>query len=627
LNKKREKQRQSRRVPSSDSAKKEKDSKNAVPSARLNVDRRVFFGLTLIALAIIITYGNTLHGEFIRDDKAEILQNPYVRDFSYAGKLFSEPAWGFGSAGPYHLKSSYYRPVQYLSYSILFHIFGQQAWGYHLYKLVSHILVCGLLFWILLICCHDYFIALFSSLLFAVHPGNTEAVTWISGITDTNCGFFFLLGFLVYLKDRVEPSLSKLFLLSFLFFLGLMSKETMAVFLAVIFIYDWLETGRTPPFTRQLRLYLPLLGVFGVYLLLRIHAIEGFTDPQQIRYDFLDPFQVFLNQLLVLSRYIFLFFFPVALNAHHLFEPLVSPLNKTFGMALLVLTGTLVFFSLAFRRLECDRRRALLLGLLWFVITLLPVLIFLKRIGENIFAERYFYLPSMGICLSFCATLTLIKEKFSTATIIVFAILLGGLSLRSIERNRIWQNELVFYETTAKASPNAAVILNGLGTVYSQQGRYQDAMKVFEVSLANRSTTTALRNLGYIYGVLGRYEDSVSTYKKSIATDPMDAGAYSALGDVLVKWGKYTEAIANYQKALDLYPESTVALFKYAEACMAVQHFDEAIQALQKVISVSPAETASAYKMLAKVYEATNQPKLAEEATWKATVGPVQLIR
>ena len=596
------------------------------PPAKLNVDRRVLIGLTLIALAVVITYGNTLHGEFIRDDKAEILQNPYVRDFSYVWKIFSEPAWAFGSTGPYHMVSNYYRPVQYLSYAVLFRIFGKQAWGYHLYKLVLHFLVCGLLFWILLIYWHDYFIAFCTSLLFAVHPGNTEAVSWISGITDVSCGLFFLLSLLVYLKDRVEPSLSKLILLSFLFFLGLLSKETMAVFLAVIFIYDWLETGKLPKFTRVLRLYLPLLGVFAAYLLLRIHAIGGFTDPLHIRYDFLDPFQLFLNQLLILSRYISLFFFPVALNAHHLFDPLISPFNKTFALAILVLTIALMFFSVSFKRLERDRRKALLLGLVWFVFGLLPVLIFLKRIGENIFAERYFYLPSMGLCLSFCVTLTLIKEKFSKLTIIVFSLLLGGLSLRSIERNRIWKNELVFYETTAKASPHASVILNGLGTVYSEEGRYQDAIKVFEASLAYRPTIPAFKNLGYIYGVLGRYEDSVATYQKCITADPMDAGTYAALGDVLVKWGKNTEAVAYFQKAVELYPDSTVALFKFADACIAVQRYDEAIQALQKIISVSPSETTHAYKVLAKVYEATNQPKLAQEAIWKSTVGPVKLF-
>ena len=107
----------------------------------------------------------------------------------------------------------------------------------------------------------------------------------------------------------------------------------------------------------------------------------------------------------------------------------------------------------------------------------------------------------------------------------------------------------------------------------------------------------------------------------------MDSGTFSALGDVLVSMGRHADAIANFQKALALYPESTVALFKYADACIAIQRYDAAMQALQKVISLSPAETTHAYKMLAKVYEATNQPKLAEEASWKASVGPVQLIR
>jgi hypothetical protein len=149
--------------------------------------RRTVIGLGLIAFAVLVTYGNTLKSEFIHDDTAEILQNPFVRDLSHIREIFTSAAWTFGGAGPYQLSSNYYRPIQYLSYAVLYRFFGPEPWGYHLYKLLSHLAVCGLVFWILWRWWQDYQLALFSSLLFAVHPANTEAVSWVSGIGHNLC--------------------------------------------------------------------------------------------------------------------------------------------------------------------------------------------------------------------------------------------------------------------------------------------------------------------------------------------------------------------------------------------------------------------------------------------------------
>ncbi|MEW5974803.1 MAG: tetratricopeptide repeat protein [Acidobacteriota bacterium] len=590
--------------------------------------RQTLVGLALIALAVCVTYGNTLQNEFIHDDKAEILQNPYVRDFVYLPKIFTTPAWAFGSEGPYQFSSNYYRPIQYLTYSFLYHLVGPSPWGYHLYKLLTHFAVCGLFFWIVWCCWQNYPLALCSALLFAVHPGNTEAVSWVSAITDTNCTLFFLLSLLVYLRDRSQPSTRNVVLMSFFFLVGLLSKETTVSLLGLILLWDWLASGQFPAIRKQARVVVPLLAVFAVYLFLRIHAIGAFLDRQHIRFEFLNGFQVFLNQIYLLAQYTRLFFFPVSLNAHHFFEPLTSPWSRPFAFAVFGLAGVGFLFCSIARRLEPTGRRIVLVGGAWFVVTLLPVLIFLKRIGENLFAERYFYLPCLGLCLSAAFLVTHLKMRLPRLIPVLFALLLSLLSWRAIDRNRVWRNELVFYETTVQASPKAPVILNSLGAVYFKQGRYEEAIRIFETSISSRVTIPALKNLAYAYFKVGRFEDSVTSYKKAIATDPMDAGAYSALGDVLRARGMNAEAIQNYEKALALYPESTVALFKYAEACLADRRYEQAIRALKSVLNLRPSESARAYRTLAKVYRAQNFPQLAEEAERKASApAQVQLYR
>jgi protein O-mannosyl-transferase len=593
-------------------------------------NRRTIIGFGLIALAVLITYGNTLKSEFIHDDTAEILQNPFVRDLSHIHEIFTSAAWTFGGAGPYQLSSNYYRPIQYLSYAVLYRFFGPDPWGYHLYKLLSHLAVCGLVFWILWRWWHDYHIALFSSLLFAVHPANTEAVSWVSGITDTTCALFFLLSLLVYLQDRSHPSNLRLLLLSFLFLVGMLSKETMIMFLGVILVYEWLETGRFPRFKDHIRVGLPLLAVFAVYLALRINAIGAFTNPRQVqfRFDFLNWFQILLNQLILLSKYFALFFFPVRLNAHHLYDPVTSPFSYRFGFAFLILVASLLSFRLLLKSLKPQHRGLLLVGSVWFPMVLLPVIVFFKQLGENVFTERYIYLPSIGLCISVCLALTLANGRRLKTLSVAFGVLLMVLASMSIQRNKVWQNELTFYETTAKASPEEWGILNNLGAAYNKRGRHQDAIKAFEASIAIHPSPHALKNLAYTYAAVGRAEDSETTYRKAIALDPMDAGAYAALADALSARRKYSEAIRNYERALALYPASTVALFSYAEACLADHRYDEAIRALQRVLVLSPGESARAYGELARAYQARNLPQLAAEAKRKASAAvAVQLFR
>ena len=128
----------------------------------------------LIGLAVFVAYANTLDNDFVHDDRIEILQNPYIQDFSHLSKILTSPAWAFRSEANEQMGSNYYRPVQYLTYSILYHLFGPSPWGYHAYKLLLHLFVCLLFYWITSQHWQDGQLALFCSLLFAVHPINTD---------------------------------------------------------------------------------------------------------------------------------------------------------------------------------------------------------------------------------------------------------------------------------------------------------------------------------------------------------------------------------------------------------------------------------------------------------------------
>ncbi len=580
--------------------------------------RAVVWHILLIIGVVLITYANTLKNGFVHDDTAEILQNPYVHDFSHISKILTSPAWAFGSEAHIQAGSNYYRPVQYLVYAVLYPFFGQSAVGYHAFKLALHLSVCLVFYWIL----RRYWLpdwpALMATVLFVVHPANTEAVTWISGMTDVSCALLLLVSLLFYLKFQVSSRLPWLVLAQVGFFVGLFAKETMATFVLILIAYEWLILRKSPWRLSNLRVYLPLGVAFIVYLVMRVHAIGGFTSQSQLRYDFLGFFEGLLNQVALLSEYFTTFFWPVSLNAYRLFDPVLGVSDPRFLRAiltLLVLGGTALLLS---KRSNSLSRHLLLFGLLWFVLTLLPVLIFFKRIGENVFAERYLYLPGVGLCLALSIALARMKDKAPRPTTLGCMVLVGLLSWMTIERNRVWRNELVFYETTIKASPKAALILNNLGTVYASKLRYQDALKAFQLSVAARPNWSAYKNLGPVLGALGRTDEAIAAYQQAIALYSSDAEIYSGLGDLYFGVNRYPEAISVYQQALKLQRNYPRVWFNMADACMIVGRYDEALGAYQEVLQLSPKEAARAYLGMANAYRALKLFDQAADANRKA---------
>ncbi len=574
--------------------------------------------LLLIGLVVFVAYANTLDNDLVHDDRIEILQNPYIQDFSYLPKILTSPAWAFRSEANEQMGSNYYRPVQYLTYSILYHLFGASPWGYHAYKLLLHLFVCLIFYWITSQYWQEGQVALFCSLLFAVHPINTEAVSWVSGITDVSCALFFLIALWLHLKDQARPSIVTRAGFCFFFLVGMFTKETMVTFIPLLFFYDWMKAKKFPASRDMMRIYLPLVMEFLVYLSLRIHAIGSFTSSQQLRYDFLNGFQMFCNQIVLLANYFLMFFFPIHLNAYRLFEPILSPFEPPVVLALGIIAILLTFFFLVYRRSDPPERQLLPFGLIWFLLALSPVLVFLKRIGENVFAERYLYLPGIGLCLSVSLPLAQLRKSRPRLAVTAWIGLLCILTWRTIDRNKIWQDELVFYEATAKASPRAGNILNNLGTVYAAKVRYADALKAFETSIAVQPTYPAYKNLGPIYAALGRFDESIAAYERAATFNPRDAGIYSGLGDLYFARQRFPEAIVAYQKGVNLKPNDSRLLFNLADACATEKRFDDALATYERILSINPQEKARAYRGMARVYMATNQTDKAAIASQMA---------
>ena len=562
-------------------------------------------------MAVVVCYANTLDNDFVHDDRVEILENPLIKDSSNLKRLLASPAWAFLKDTGDPVASNYYRPVQYLTYFALYHFCGSAPPGYHLYKLVLHLGVCLLFFCIGLRLLVGLQAAFIGSLLFAVHPANTEAVSWISGITDVTCALFFLLSFYSFLMQEEKPSPGWLMAMHVSFFVGMFSKETMAAYIPVLLIYQWLQ-GKLPSARQAVRIYLPLVLSLIIYLSMRLAAIGSFTSQEQIRYDALGWFQGLLNQIVLLSQYFQLFFFPLNLNAHHSFDPVLSPADFRLWLALLLLASVLASWVYAAKHSDHRQGAIMLFGLLMFVVVLSPVLIFYKRIGDNVFAERYLYLPMMGLAMTLTAPLA--RIHFQPHVKAVFLVLITLLCWKTIRRNSVWENELVFYETTAKASPGAGLIWNNLGVSYSRVGRTEDAMKAFEKSIVNLPNAEAYGNLGRIYASQKRSADSEGAYRKAMQLNPRSAINYSGLADLYFSQKRYGEAIPLYQKSLEIRPADMRVSFNLIDACRMEKSYEEALAVCRQVASLGPQQAKRAYRSMASIYAEQGLTEKAVEA-------------
>jgi tetratricopeptide (TPR) repeat protein len=517
--------------------------------------------LVIVVLAVLASYGGTLANGFVHDDTTEIVKNRFVHDLAHVRSIVTTPSWGFerqagerpGVEG-YHAESNYYRPVQYLSYALLYSAFGPAPTPYHAYKLILHLLACVLVYFIL-VRLEQEPLALPCVLLFAVHPALSEAVAWISAVTDVGCAVCFLLAFWAYLCWRSDPKLVRLLPLYLAFLVGMFSKETTIVFVPVLLAWQRFGEGAWPRPADWRRLHAPLVAIALFYLAVRVSVLGSFVVSGRERFSSLGFTQCILNQIVLLGEYLLRFLRPEPLNAFHVFEPVLSAWDPRFVTALVGLAAVAAAAYGLSRRLPATDRRLLLLGIVWTIFGLAPPLVFFRRVGENVFAERYLYLPFAGLCLSAAVALAPLLRRWPRPTFACLLLLSCFAAWRVRERTRVWHDPVVFYEDVMRGSPKAP-LRQSLADAYADAGRLEDAVTTYHALLVTRTRSfRAYSNLGNVLCRLGRLEEAVGAYRASVAIEPNEM-AFSNLGIALHQLGRYDEAIRAYSEAVALRPTS-----------------------------------------------------------------------
>ncbi len=481
--------------------------------------------VVVILLVSLGVYGNSLLNGFVYDDTMQVLENPWITDAGYLHDIFSKNSWSFRSQ---RVVSNYYRPLMHVLFMFDYHLFGLKAWGFHLVNLLFHGANAVLVFLIaarllsapLSSPSPPHRVQVFSgpliaALLFAVHPVHTEAVTWISGLPDLSCSFFFLLSFYLYIRSggRMKGE----YLLSVVsFFFAALSKEPALTLPFILALYDYAFRKAGDRYFDAFKRYIPFIIVAAIYFGIRFHALGGFAPDK--RHADMSIYQWGINIFPLFMQYLGKLIFPVNLNAFYVFHPLPSVFEMKGAFSLIGTAAFAIASRIAFRK-----SRAVFFSLLFTVITLLPSL-YIPGLSFNVFADRYLYLPSAGFVMLPALLVARARARFperagtlAAATVIV----LGLFSAGTVDRNAVWRDDCTLWADTVKKSPDAALVHVNYGQAIQMTGRRDEAIEHYQIALKlDPNDAITHFDLGLAYFLNGSMDMAVEQFRIVLAQDP-----------------------------------------------------------------------------------------------------------
>jgi tetratricopeptide (TPR) repeat protein len=582
-------------------------------------DRWTVPGVCIFLAAIIwVVFGQTLGHEFVNyDDDFYVYENPAVtRGLTLQGII-----WAFT-----HVHCSNWHPLTWVSHMLDCQFYGLSPGGHHLTNILLHTATAILLFLILRQMTGALWRSAFVAAVFAIHPLRVESVAWVAERKDVLSGLFFMLTIGAYARyaqrrSRVElsslrsaasgsreprtqavssldPRLSALdYCLVLLFFaLGLMCKPMLVTLPLVLLLLDYWPLNRlradaaTEPVFRLAGRRVPWRLVFEKLPLLGLAvascAVTIFAQTKSIL-----PFENMSlslragNASISCVAYLGQMFWPSGLAVLYPFTAGgVGVSEVVLSLVLLAGISTGVFIL---RR----RRPYFLTGWLWYLIMLAPV-IGIVQVGAQARADRYTYLPQIGLYLLLTWAAADLCAGWRHRRVVLgggSTIILMALIFCARAQTAYWRNSESLWTHTLACTSDNFIGHNNLGTALLKTGNADEAMVHYQMALEiNPDYAEAHYNLGYALLKMGNVDEAIAHFQKALQINPDYADAHNNLGYALIQKGNVDEAIPHFQKALQINPDYADAHNNLGNILLEKGSVDEAIIHFQKALQIKP---------------------------------------
>ena len=577
--------------------------------------RRAALISAVLVLATLAACWPIRRAEFLNfDDPSYVTSNPKVlHGLTSAGCL-----WAFTT-----IHASNWHPLTWLSHMLDCQVFSQNSGAHHLVNLALHAANVLLLFLLLRRMTGGTWRSGFVAALFALHPLHVESVAWISERKDLLSTCFGLLALWAYVRYAEAQSLkskvqspkpaastsqhatrnthyasrftfhaSRYYLLSLLFFaLGLMSKPMLVTLPCVMLLLDFwpLERLQLKTPDSRLKTWFPLLREKLPFLALSLAscAVTVWAQHQGGALATIEKVPLSCRLANAVSSYIGYLtnaVWPVRLAVFYPFPPNLTLSGQMLGLGFLV-AATVLAIALA--------RRApyLLTGWLWFIGTLVPV-IGLVQVGSQAMADRYSYLPLVGVFIAVVWGVTELTSRWRHQRLALGfgggAVLIACLACTRLQIT-YWQNSIALFSHAIEMTSNNALAEQNLAYALSLKGNQPEALRHFDAALRiSPDYSAALLNRANVLALQGSPDEAIAGYRAAIGSQPDYEKAYFSLANALALQGNLDEAATNYLLALKYWPDYAEAHTKLGNLLLVQGAEVEGIAHLRAAVKIQP---------------------------------------
>lgn len=594
----------------------------------------------LVASAAVVLYLHTVAFGWVYDDQLEIVHNAFVHSLEYLPRFFSTTVWA-GSG----METYLYRPLALVTYALNYQVSALQPWSYHLVNVLLHGGISVLVFRLGIAWGLPAAAAGLGGVLFAAHPVHVEVVAAVFGRKDLLATLFTLAMVLGHARARARGGWS-MALPPAAYAAALLSKEVGVVGLLLVAAHDLIlerDARRLLQSGRTAGLYTAYLGILLAYLLVRAQVAGTGGVPETSFFDNplveADPFSRIATALVVVGKGLALLAFPLTLSPDYSYNaiPLVeSAWDIRFAGTIALLGAVTVLGVQTWRRrpgaaLEAQegswRSTALLLGLAWYGIAVLPTSNLLVTTG-TIFGERLLYLPSVAFCLLVGAALHGLRRRPWPGAVpvggLVAVLVLVTLSAQALRYSRAWEGDLALFRWASESVPSSTKAHHKLGEELLREGHLGDAVRslgrALEVAPGNEFASVtlglAMREIGerYLPPPEGRGEE---------VSPPGDPDVLYALGQLRRDRGDLTGAEGYWEEAVRADPTHAESLADLALVRLLASDTATALDYLHRAVAEKPS-LAGAWYNLGRILAARGAADEARQALVRflATAGP-----
>ena len=573
-----------------------------------------------LALTTFVAFEPVRYNDFVGyDDPFYVTNNPHVN----SGITFDSAVWAFTNT-----LGANWHPLTSLSHMLDCEFFGLNPSYHHLMNLLFHIANVLLLFGILKRMTGEVWLSAFVAAVFALHPLNVESIAWVAERKSVLSTFFWMLTIAAYIRYAEHPAIKRYLLVVLALSLALMAKPMVVTLPFVLLLLDYWPLGRfqwphqnktealpnsesaklscqSSPLWRLIAEKIPLCILVAALSIITYIVQQskgamkmGENYPLNLRIsNALVSYLIYIGKLIYPTRLAVLYPYPT--DGLPTWQPLFS---------LLVLAGASAGIIYIARRWPY-----LTVGWLWYLGTLVPV-IGLVQVGNQARADRYMYLPMLGLLIMFAwgiATLTTERRYRKIGLEISASIVLIALLICTRKQIKYWQNSSALYQRALKVTENNYIMHSNYGASLTEDGRYDEALKHLNRALQIRPRYYyAHHNLGRVFLKQEKFDEAIECFNKALHLKPDYHKAYFGLGVALLKQSKTDQAIDSWKRAIRLKPDYADANYNIAAAMTEQGKYDEALKYFANALLAQP-NWPEAYYEMGRVYYLQDNRDLA----------------